>query len=326
MLSVGTREVTACIDDRFHCARCGAVGGWSAFARPQRRRNSTIYWLACAQCGDRIAAKAVLLGDRHDQLTNTAREEYATLRQLQAEFPHDDRYGTLAPLGYLEVPGCGIVITRWIEGRNLARALRSLDGRQACEALHAAGRWLGKLHEGDRRNLQRRPLDVVDKLDSLDGAAGVHLRADPEVREILELLAQVGACLEGQAVPVARMHGDFKPGNMMCDGSRYVGLDVQWRTIGAVVYDLAPFLNHVWMRGPGTRSARFVRRYDLAGASFLDGYGYTEGLRVLEWAQLYFALHYFCMYRERGMPGRAYANWKVLPLARELARRLRDAR
>jgi aminoglycoside phosphotransferase (APT) family kinase protein len=128
------------------------------------------------------------------------------------------------------------------------------------------------------------------------------------------------------AIPVraVRQHGDFKPDNMLCDGTRYVGLDIRWRSIGAAAYDLAPFLNHLWSDGRAVVGSRTRRVYDLAESAFLSGYGDVGDMRTLRWVQLYFALCYMGEYRQRGRLAASYANWTVWPFVRRLVKQLQE--
>jgi hypothetical protein len=100
-----------------------------------------------------------------------------------------------------------------------------------------------------------------------------------------------------------------------------VGLDVQWQVEGPAVYDLAPFLNHLWLARRSLGSLA-ERQHLQAEAEFLAGYGYSDDLRILRWTQLYFALCQLGGYRKRGRLVASYARWKIWPLARQLTAQL----
>lgn len=121
-----------------------------------------------------------------------------------------------------------------------------------------------------------------------------------------------------------RIHGDFKPQNMLYDGTRCTGLDTHWMSVGAPLYDLAPFLNHLWLAGVGRRGSPAGSRYLLAEEAFLRGYGTAVSMRALRWVQLYFALCYLGGYRQRGRLGVAYASWRIWPLVKRLEGQLRE--
>lgn len=134
-------------------------------------------------------------------------------------------------------------------------------------------------------------------------------------------LRQEGSRLGASAFRTVRLHGDFKPGNMLCDGTRYVGLDVQWRTTAPAVFDLAPFLNHLWLARRRLESFD-NRQYDQNESEFLAGYEAVDDIRTLRWVQLYFSLCQLGGYYQRGRLAAVYADWKVRPLVRKLVGQL----
>ena len=260
----------------------------------------------------------------HKDALAQSRREYEALCELQRVFPQDKRYGTLMPLDYLESAGNGIVITRYFRGDDLGR-LRPLDSSATREACRSAGIWLRKLHESGDSGTQRGVLGVADKLAYLASTYGGVLGADAETRKAWELLAQEAARAEMVAVRWVRLHGDFKPENMLCDGTKYVGLDIDWRNVGAAVYDLAPFLNHLRLVGRVMGRVRANGLCELAEAEFMAGYGGSVPVYALRWAQLYFALCYLGSHRAHGRLMAIYAHLRVRPLVLDLARRLQEA-
>jgi len=268
-------------------------------------------------------AKVSRREDLRNDARAEARREYETLCTLQRVFPQDEHFGTLVPLGYLEFSGHGIMITRHFRGDDLAHHLRSLDEPGAQEACLGAGVWLRKLHESGAPDAKTRMLDVADKLDYLAVTYGAVLRRDRETVTAYRCLEQAGPRIDAREFRVVRQHGDFKPQNMLCDGTRYIGLDIHWQSIGAAVYDLAPFLNHLWLASRTLGGLLTNRHYRQRESMFLAGYGYgDDDAQALHWAQLYFALCHLGAYRQKGRLAAGYASWRIGPLVRELARRL----
>lgn len=306
---------------QFDCVRCHAAGEWLQIARPALRQNSVVHRLRCARCGDQIVAKVSRGNAQEDGGGGDAkahsRREYETLCALQRRFPADLRYATLEPLGYLESVGFGTVITRLFHGRDLTHYMRKLDTNGVVEACRAAGGWLRTLHEVGECSVQRPGLEAADKLGYLTENYSAVLRGNSKIESAYTSFARESVRMDAQVSDTVRLHGDFKPENMLCDGRRYAGLDVQWRTTGPAVYDLAPFLNHLWLAGHSLGSPA-TRHYQQAEDGFLAGYGYTDDMRVLRWAQLYFALCQLGGYRKRGRLAASYARWKVWPLVRKL--------
>jgi aminoglycoside phosphotransferase (APT) family kinase protein len=270
-------------------------------------------------------AKVSGVDGSRDDARAEARREYETLCALQSVFPQDEHFGTLVSLGYLESPGLGIMITRHFRGEDLARCLGSLSQRGAQEACRAAGIWLRKLHESSVPNVPAQVLDVAHKLDYLANTYGAILRRDRETWAAYRRLEQVASGIDTIRFRVVRQHGDFKPQNMLYDGTRYIGLDIQWRSVDSPIYDLAPFLNHLWLAGRGLGGPRANLHYRQRESMFLAGYGHEDDKRAVCWAQLYFALCYLGGYRQRGRLRASYASWRVGPLVRELARQLGEA-
>lgn len=312
-------DVVRILNERFECTSCHALGRWARAARPSRRQNSDIHHLACASCGERIVAKLNRGQGPADDGRAQAVREYETLRALQGMFPQDGRFGTLVPLGQFEAEGRGIMVTRLFRGVDLARYSRKLALEEVQETFRSAGAWLRMLHQVGRNGAPAQTLGIADKLDYLERTHGSALRADPAVQEARGVLERIGSHLEMLAVPAVCIHGDFKPENLLYDGTRFVGLDIHLANVGAAVYDVAPFLNHVWFACNGAWSPRARQRHELACTGFLSGYGDLGDARVLRWVQLYFALCYLGGYRQRGALASRYASWKVWPLVRSLA-------
>jgi hypothetical protein len=318
-------HIAQVLDGQLECTNCQASERWIPKGRALVRQYSSIHRLRCEQCGDRIVAKVV--GGRYssEYARAHARKEYEALCKLQSVFPQDDKYGTLVPLGHLEYEEHGIVITRHTEGEDFVHYIRTLDTSGVLAACRSAGIWLKKLHESDVQDVEKH-LGAADKISFLDGTYGAVLHGDAKTKAAFELLIQEASRVDAMAVPAVRQHGDFKPDNMLCDGTRYVGLDIRWRSIGASIYDLAPFLNHLWFDGHMVIGSRTRRLYDSAESAFLSGYGYAAiDMRALRWAQLYFALCYLGEYRQRGRLATSYASWKVWPLVQKLAKHVRGA-
>lgn len=313
------------LNARFDCTRCHAPGSWVAMTRPALRQNSIIHQIRCARCLERIVAKVSRADGLRDAACAQTRREYETLCTLQRVFPQDEHYGTLVPLGYLESSGQGILITHHFRGGDLAHYVRSLNATGAQEACHAAGFWLRKLHESSDAAVEGRVLGVADKLEYLAATYGAALRGDRKAWAAYQCLEQTGSRIDTRIFPVVRQHGDFKPDNILCDGTRYVGLDIQWQIVGPAVYDLAPFLNSLWLAVRRVGDLRISRHRQQAETGFLAGYGSVVDMRALRWAQLYFALCQLGGYRKRGRLVASYANWTVWPLVRKLASQLAEA-
>jgi Ser/Thr protein kinase RdoA (MazF antagonist) len=286
------------------------------------RQNSVIHQIRCKQCGNRVVAK-VGGGKRwRDDDRVQLQNEYATLCTLRSAFSGGEGVGILEPLGYMEVAGRGILVTHWFMGIDLLRYARGAETHALERAFRLAGAWLLKLHDADNEKRPMRLMGVAEKIEDLSHNYGGVLRTQPRAWKACELLASVGRGLEALAVQSVRIHGDFKPQNMLYDDTCCVGLDIHWEVIGAAVYDLAPFLNHLWLAGVGKQDLGAKMRYLQAETAFLAGYGDAVPTQALRWAQLYFALCHLGGYRRRGGLAVVYANLKIWPLLRWLEEQL----
>ncbi len=318
-------DVLAFVNERVRCPQCGKTGDWKAASPPEKRQQSIIHRMRCGRCGETVVAKAVSSQGFGKDAVMHGRKEYETLRALQHAFPQEGPYGTLVPIDYMEWPGGGMMITRWSGGMNLQHFARELDQTTIHRAFEAAGGWLRKLHHSDGANHTSRPLDVDDKLQYLRSTYGKILLRRQAAFGAFQLLQDAAAHVATLPAVTVRLHGDFKPANMLWDGTRCTGVDIHYAIVGAAVYDLAPFLNHLWIDAGGARRPRARQRRKIAEAEFLAGYGYTGNSRILRWAQLYFALHYLGDYSRRGVLRGAYAQWQLQPLVRELVQQVRNA-
>ena len=231
-----TPETVATVNSHLPCPQCHAAGTWAEAVRPKRRQNSTLHQLRCRQCGNRVAAKVSggtqWREDHREQLEN----EYATLCSLSDAFSREEGGGVLQPLGYMESAGHGILVTQWFAGADLARSARRLDPDALEQSFRLAGSWLLQLHGADNKQRPGLQLGVAQKIKHLSQTYGEVLRTSPRAQEAFKLLATTGGGLEALTTRAVRIHGDFKPQNMLYDGTRCVGLDIHWGIVGAAVY------------------------------------------------------------------------------------------
>lgn len=326
--TLATSETTATdlLNSEFECPGCRTCGSWAEVAKAKVRQYSTVHRLKCSYCGEQIAAKTSRTTGRSHGEDAGLFAEYQTLYELWSKFPQDDHFGTLMPLGYLGPDRDGIMVTRWFGGDDLVRHARNAGMDAIYEICRSAGVWLQKLHRSDQGAWCTRSLGVADKINYLLQTYGRDLRTDRKTRVACEVLEHEAGENEAFSLRAAHIHGDFKPENMLCNGFKYVGLDIHMQSIGAIVYDLAPFLNHMWLVGQPLRSFGLSRSYAQGEAGLLDGYGGIDEheKRALRWVQLYFALCHLGSYRRRSWLSRVYANQMVWPLARNLMIKLQE--
>lgn len=320
-------DIGRLLNQRFKCPACGASSNWSAIARSMVREASTIQGFRCLRCGEEVVVKVPRMKSGSGADMQLAHKEYEVLCQLQTAFPQDDQFGTLVPLGYLELDGGGAMITRKFDGVDLARRASGLGPDGARKLFRPVGLLLRKLHDSCPKGYQSRGLGVGDKIEHLERTYGVQLSRDRIMRCICDRLVQEAERIDGFPLRATWSHGDFKPENVLCDGDRYLVLDTQLENYGAFVYDLASFLDHLLIGGNGISGSHIRHCYQQAEEGLLAGYGGVtqQELRALRWTQLYFMLCYWGRYRSRGVVRGIYANRRIRPIAQNLATQLTSA-
>lgn len=249
--------------------------------------------------------------------TDLLKAEYATLRALQPAFASQPRFGVLEPVGYVAANGYKVMVTRLFTGANLRTYIGTLDAAGIAAAAAAAAGWLRILHDSLGDRAEGAP-ETRNKLDYLTRTYGGVLLRDAGTRGMVERLRAHAPAVERTRLAIVPIHGDFTPENVLCDGRKYVGVDIHLRSNAVAAYDLAPFLNHLWIAGEKTHHAVLRRQYPQAEAAFLESYGVRTHAEkhVLAWAESYYALCQMGGYRRRGWPASWYGGWKIGPLAR----------
>lgn len=315
-------NVVTVLNRHLACPTCHSNDGWSLVSRPNPRQNSTINALQCSRCKERIAAKMPHENDAGGGSRRLVQREFQTLSLLETVFVQDDQNGTVLPLGWFE----GIMVTRWFVGPDLGHYARTLDAEKALDAYSCAGAWLRRLHDSNPEGYGCQVVDVVDKLDNLGGGYGRLLHGSRGARTSWEVLQHHAVNVGRGPVRSTWSHGDFKPENLLCDGHRYVGLDIHLQFNAPIVFDIASFLDHAWLSSQARASTNGLRDFRLLEQSFLHGYGELgeqEGL-ALHWAELYFALSYLGRSWQRGPLRSWYASRRLRPLVQILAQQLRE--
>lgn len=314
-------DVLPYLREQLWCGQCRGEGTWVRDGRRQLRQNSIIERLRCRHCGERIVAKSGRGTVSSEHPCASLRDEFETLCRLEKAFHAETDCGSLEPLGLFAVAGYDIMVTRMFPGDNLVKYVRGLDSDGLELAFRRAGTWLRKLHSFDPPPGPAQSLGTEEKIEYLK-CTYARMLAGRRERRAFEVLVDTASDGERTSGRVLRLHGDFKPENILCNRARCIGLDVQSGITGSASYDLAPFLDHVWLARLGTRAGAADRR-DCAERGFLAGYGRDVDLHALRWVQLYFALCYLGNYGQRGVLHTGYARWKLWPLVRHLTSELR---
>lgn len=312
------------LNHRFECPACLTPGNWRATARAMVRVTSTIQAFQCRYCGEEVFAKVPRTASGASGAVKLAQDEFRMLRQLQTIFPQNSHFGTLVPLGYLEFDDYAVMITRKFDGVNLIEYVSRLGADQLRGVFRPAGVLLRQLHDSCPEGYKPQILGVENKIEYLAQTYGTKLRSTPATRTVFDRFEEEAGRIGQMRFRATWNHGDFKPENVLCDGHRYVMLDNQLGGYGVFTYDIASFLNHLLIAGQSARGSGITHVYPQAEEEFLAGYGGVnqQELAALRWTQLYFMLHYWGRYCQRGRLTEMYANWKIRPLAQKLGAQL----
>jgi len=317
-------DIAISLNQGFPCPNCKARASWHATGRSAVRANSTLYSFRCETCEERVVVKLVPLGARDADGRHELEREFQTLRKLRGIFPPNSHHGALIAENYLELDGHAAMVTRLFPGKDLVRYARSADREELGRMFHSAGALLRSLHDGCPDGYQLRELDVGPKLAYLEETYRRILLRNSRTRRAFLRLRESADAVGLSPLRVSWAHGDYKPENVLYDGRKTILLDTKLDIRGAVVYDLASFLNHVYIAACSFRSGALRNNNQFVEAAFLSGYGDLSAAEItaLRWAQLYFMLCYFGAHHKRGFPLNLYAYWRLAPLIEALAKQV----
>ena len=319
-MSVTVADVDSEINKHIECPSCGAVGTWRRTGRTRVRSNSVLQRFRCKRCGEQIAAKWAHSDNAAAENTEGIRLEYQALCKLQELLAQDEGLGTLTPLACLEVGYRAVMVTRWFAGENAIRRARSVDSSELAAVYRSAGTLLRKLHDANAEHGLTGPLDVDSKIAYLVQRYEACIEKSRTAARALNVLRKLASRVATAKLRWSRTHGDFKPENILCDAHTVVILDTTLGVRGAIVYDIASFLDHVLLAGRAFGNRRIRADFALLEQAFVTGYGALDpgSMTALRWAQLYFMLCYFGRYRSGDVFSAMYANRTVAPLLARL--------
>jgi hypothetical protein len=209
-------------------------------------------------------------------------------------------FGSACPYALFE--DLGVVVAEWVNGPTLSRVITASTPMNARLAARKAGAWLARLHLSTEPFY--RPLHVQEMLGQLDVA--MTGRPRPPSASIagraLDALHQTAHSVTGAPVLWTRVHGDFKPDNMLLSDNKVTGIDIDLRWPGPGLLDAAQFLNHLALL---IRTPRGVRRLASSGqisAAFRRGYEQDGGIPLghaqLAWVRLHNAVRLFLKHHD----------------------------
>ena len=207
---------------------------------------------------------------RHPDPT-AAEREFSALTSL-TEATSASGTPPLAPIPLALCREHAIYAMTWIAGRPATSLMlaRTTDIEQAGMQGAAAGHWLRRLH--GLRPLPSRRSDFEEKASSVEEIPLADQGRDPLIRRAAASLLSHASAAAAQLMPASWIHGDMKTDNLLVDGDRVTGLDVHLSHENTVVYDLAPFLNHLHLLRWTPRGLWQTNKLMRVAEAFLNAY------------------------------------------------------
>ncbi len=275
------------------CQRELGAGSEECFVRGPSvvRNNSRLFYAECMAFPSPIAVKVCLKTHTRQADPDSAHRQYDALHRVSLAMGIDTEFS--APRPYLVQADDGLLAMEWVSGVSMTDLVFSwrCSLARARQLVARGGRWLKRFHASHA--LAPGRLDIEDKLAFVaemesSGAISdrVFIRALRQLRESAKAAA---------AVTLSRswIHGDFKTDNLIVSGARTMGIDIQLRHEGPVIYDLAPFLNHLELRLCHPGGWRLFDSQALLHETFLANYleGRNDAIAgPLTWIRLYMIL------------------------------------
>jgi len=255
------------------------------------RDNSRLFYAECTAFPSPAAVKLCLSPHTGQADPDSAHQQYDALLRVSRALGDGCEFSVPRP--YLVRADIGLVATEWIAGPGMTDLLLSwrCGTTQAQDLMARAGRWLRVFHQAHA--LAPGRLDVEHKLPFVAEMESTAAASEPLFRRALSSLRQSAEPAAMVTLNRSWIHGDFKSDNLIVAGPRTVGIDIQLRRENAVVYDLAPFLNHLELSLCHPAGWRLARSQALLRKTFLSAYHPVPEDAVglpLAWVQLYLLL------------------------------------
>lgn len=271
-----------------------------------------------------VAIKLFFEQQFDETASDAARGYYAGLVELREIAAGDPDLGVVEPLGLIE--DHDIVITEWLAGPTLARAIITSSPGEAVQTVRKAGAWLARLQEATLA--ERKPIDADALLRRLQRSmdANPRIAGGRTVQHAVGLLRRMAGRLDEEAVIWCRSHGDLKPRNLiLCDGQVF-GIDLDLLHQTPCVHDAAHFLNHLQLLFLSPTRLHRLRTVPVLMEAFRQGFDETGQTALpalpLAWEMLRNAVHLLVRHREWTSPPRSWGT--SLPLRRLVHQLSRD--
>jgi Phosphotransferase enzyme family len=296
MNAIGARQVKELLSSYADCSVKGPL---------LENRQSRIFYAECADFPSALAVKLFLDPATARPDTTTAAQQFRALQRVHEKLGKDSALSVPEP--YFLMAESGLVGIEWVAGKSMTQLLFSwrCSANQAIELVSRAARWLRQFHCAHA--LPARRLDVEDKLVAVSEMDAFANARDPVFRRSVAVLGATAAAAGAEPLPTSWIHGDFKSDNLLVAGPRTLAIDVHVKHENVVLYDVAPFVNHLELGCYHPQGWRLALYRDNVSRNFVDHYfesPITGGILLpLLWVRLYLLLAGWCALAPLGASG-----------------------
>jgi tRNA A-37 threonylcarbamoyl transferase component Bud32 len=291
-----------------------------------RQDNSLIYKVSTSRYPFPLAIKYCKQSPFDKPDYAGARKMWRALEQCHAKMKQHNNFSVPVPVILLEQ--VAVVVAEWVDGKSVGDALTdpAFDYKANLENMRYCGTWLHYFHEAFK--VPDKLLDTKEKIDSLMSTS-LYRDNKKTFRRAIDLLYQSAPAMAAQGFSASRLHGDYKPENVLVSGKRVVGIDIHLEFENVVYYDVAAFLNRLelnfcgpWLWRLSVQRKKFIE-------AFVDAYGHPGSeSQGLEWLRLYSILSLWATHSEKGMSilKKMYLNTAYKRITRRNVHRLSNMR
>lgn len=237
--------------------------------------HARLFLCALPQKADPFLAKCFYVSGTERADTEEARQQYEALVHLSETRGTTSGFNLVQPFHLFADEG--IIAQSWIEGKSLDRAFgdATFSVRQLIDHVAAAGTWLAHFHRFGRDG-RTAPVSgtLMDEIDEIARPLGRRARI---LSAAVQLLRN-SSLADGQTLqPVATLHCDFKPANVIAAKGNICAIDFQLSTRASIYFDLAHFLNSLAIDVMKARRPGLLLRARHLQTAFIAGYERVAG-------------------------------------------------
>ena len=217
---------------------------WVQHVRPAMRRNSVIYKLKSPSAGTEIIIKVITTANASTEAENI----YNSMLRYHST---NDQFNSIPrPLGFISSRNA--IIMDFLELPSLKRLLviGMLNKSIWTRSIEKTAGWLRWFHSQSK--LTPRLCTLEDRIKVIESRALKLRRAKLNLigryigfEKLFTQAKNIALTIENHLVNYSKIHGDFKPSNILTDFETTVGIDFAPSRFGYITDDICRFLSHV---------------------------------------------------------------------------------